>query len=56
MIAPILKVPNMDKDFVVCTDASGKGLGAFFMQEDGVIAYASRKLKNHEVSYATHDL
>ena len=29
-IAPILKVPNMDKDFVVCIDASGEGLGACF--------------------------
>ena len=26
------------------------------MQEDGVIAYASRKLKPHEEQYATHDL
>ena len=44
MPAPILKVPNMDKDFVVCTDASGEGLDAVLMQEDGVIVYGSCKL------------
>jgi hypothetical protein len=26
------------------------------MQDGGVIAYASRKLKKHEELYATHDL
>ena len=54
--APILRVPNMDKDFLVCTDASEEGLGAVLMQDEGVIAYASRKLKGHEINYATHDL
>ena len=46
----------MDKDFTMCTDASKQGLGAVLMQEGGVIAYASRKLKLHEEFYATHDL
>ncbi len=54
--APILRVPDMDKDFTVCTDASKQGLGAVLMQDKGVIAYASRKLKPHEELYATHDL
>ena len=54
--APILRVLNMDKDFTVCTDASKHGLGAILMQEGGVIAYASGKLKLHEELYATHDL
>ena len=54
--APILRVPDMKKYFTVCTDASKQGLGAILMQEGGVIAYASRKLKPHEEFYATHDL
>ena len=53
--APILRVSDMEKDFTVCMDASKQGLGAVLMQ-DGVIAYASRKLKKHEELYATHDL
>ena len=46
----------MEKDFTVCTNALAQGLGAVLMQEGGVIAYASRKLKKHEELYATHDL
>jgi hypothetical protein len=46
----------MEKDFAVCTDASKKGLGVVLMQDGGVIAYASRKLKKHEELYMTHDL
>jgi hypothetical protein len=32
-IAPILKVPDMDVDFLVCTDASKEGLGGVLMQD-----------------------
>jgi hypothetical protein len=46
----------MEKNFIVCTDASKQGLGAVLMQDGGVISYASRKLKKHEEIYATHDL
>jgi hypothetical protein len=46
----------MEKVFIVYTDASKQGLGAVLMQDGGVIAYASRKLKKHEEIYATHDL
>ena len=54
--APILQVPDMEKDIIVCTDALKKGLGTVLMQEGRVIAYTSRKLKKHEELYATHDL
>jgi hypothetical protein len=46
----------MDKDFTVCMDASKQGLGVVLMQDGGVIAYASWKLKHHEEIYAMHDL
>jgi hypothetical protein len=54
--AQILRVLDMEKDFTVCMDALKQGLGAMLMQDGGVIAYASRKLKKHEELYATHDL
>jgi hypothetical protein len=36
--ASILKVPNMDIDFLVCTDPSKEGLGRVLMQDGRVIA------------------
>ena len=42
--APDLRVLDMDKDFIVCKDASKQGLGVVLMQDKGVITYASRKL------------
>jgi hypothetical protein len=53
---PILKIPDMDTDFLVCTDTSTKGLGKVLMQDGRVIAYVLRKLRRHEENYATHDL
>ena len=54
--AAILKVQDMDADFLVCTDASKEGLGRVLMQDGRVIAYISRKLRRHEENYATHNL
>ncbi|KAH9293778.1 hypothetical protein KI387_041016, partial [Taxus chinensis] len=54
--APILAVPDPNKNFTVVTDASGEGLGGVLLQNDQVIAYESRKLKLHELNYAPHDL
>jgi hypothetical protein len=52
----ILKVPNMDADFLVCTNASKEVLGGVLMQDERLIAYISRKLRRHEENYVTHDL
>nr|GEV89074.1 reverse transcriptase domain-containing protein [Tanacetum cinerariifolium] len=54
--APNLALPKGSENFIVYCDASHKGLGAVLMQNEKVIAYASRQLKIHEKNYTTHDL
>jgi hypothetical protein len=54
--APVLNQPYMSKPFEVFCDASGTGLGCVLMQENRVIAYASRALRPYEKNYLTHDL
>ena len=54
--APVLKLPDFSKPFVVTTDASAIAIGGVLQQEGQPIAYESRKLKDHEKNYATHDL
>ncbi|KAJ9544313.1 hypothetical protein OSB04_024020 [Centaurea solstitialis] len=54
--APILALPEGTDNFVVYCDDSHQGLGCVLMQNEKVIAYASRQLKVHEKNYTTHDL
>ncbi|GKA47564.1 putative reverse transcriptase domain-containing protein [Tanacetum coccineum] len=54
--APILALPKGSENFIVYYDASHKGLGAVLMQNEKVIAYASRQLKIYEKNYTTHNL
>nr|GEU98879.1 reverse transcriptase domain-containing protein [Tanacetum cinerariifolium] len=54
--ATILALPKGLENFIVYCDASHKGLGVVLMQNEKVIAYASRQLKIHEKNYTTHDL
>jgi hypothetical protein len=52
--APVLCLPDIQKDFQVYCDASRQGLGSILMQNGKVVSYASRQLKHHERNY--HDL
>ncbi|KAK1411557.1 hypothetical protein QVD17_38107 [Tagetes erecta] len=54
--APILSLPNDTENFVVYCDASHQGLGCVLMQNEKVIAYTSRQLKENEKGHTTHDL
>jgi hypothetical protein len=54
--APVLTLPDIQRDFVVYCDASRQGLGCVLMQDGKVVVYASRQLKPHEQNYPTHDL
>jgi hypothetical protein len=54
--APVLTMPDMEKTLSIYCDTSGQGLGCLLMQEDHVVAYASRQLRKHEEKYLTHDL
>jgi hypothetical protein len=54
--APILRIADPNEEFIVCTDACKEGLGGVLTQNGFVICYESRKLKEHEKHYATHDL
>jgi hypothetical protein len=54
--APVLAQPDNTKSFDVYCDASGTGLGCVLMQDNRVIAYASKALRPHEQNYPTHDL
>jgi len=54
---PVLKVPEVNKPYIVYTDASDVGLGAVLSQlgddeNQHPIAYASRKLKPRETRYS----
>jgi hypothetical protein len=54
--APILRIADPNEYFIVCIDACKEGLGGVLSQNGFVICYESRKLKEHERHYATHDL
>jgi ribonuclease HI len=52
----VLAQPDNAKSFNVYCDALGMGLGCVLMQDNCVIAYASRALRPHEQNYPTHEL
>ena len=56
MTALILRIADPDGEFIICKDASKEGLKGVLLQNDYMIYYESRKIKEHEQNYPTHDL
>lgn len=54
--APVLKLPDFTKTFIVTTNACGQAIGGVLTQDGHLVAYESRKLRIHELNYPTHDL
>ena len=59
VIAPVLKMPDFDRLFVVTTDASLVSVGAILAQDFGQglqpVAYESRKLNPTETRYSAYE-
>ena len=53
--SPILKFLNLVNYFVVCIYVCEYGIRWVLMQNNHVVCYESRKLKEHEKNYSTHD-
>lgn len=52
----MLILPTEMGDFVVYDNVSKKGLSWIRMQNDKVVVYASRQLKEYKKNYPTHEL
>jgi hypothetical protein len=56
---PILKLPDVEREFIVRTDASNRAVGCVLLQEyEGImhpVAYASKKLTDREKKYAVEE-
>ena len=56
ILALVLTFPSGQDNFSVYCDTPRHGISYVLMQNDKVIAYASRQLKKHEQNFPTHDL
>ena len=57
--APVLRLPDPTRPYVLHTDASDRAIGAVLQQDHGhglqPVAYASRQLHGAELNYPVHD-
>ncbi len=52
--APVLKLPDFDKDFEIHSDASDFAIGGVIVQEGRSVAFESKKLSKIERRWPTH--
>ena len=57
--APILRLPDFERQFIITTDASDVAIGAILEQDFGLglqpIAFSSRKLNSTEIRYSAYE-
>ncbi len=53
--APMLKLPDFDKDFEIHSDASDFAIGGVIMQDGRLVAFESKKLSETERRWPTHE-
>ncbi len=53
--APVLKLPNFDKDFEIHSDAFNFAIGEILVQEGKPVAFESKKLDEMEWRWPTHE-
>ncbi|XP_019431615.1 PREDICTED: uncharacterized protein LOC109338765 [Lupinus angustifolius] len=51
----VMILPDLKGKYNVYCDATKQGLGCMLMQQQKVVAYASRQIKTHELNYLTQD-
>jgi hypothetical protein len=53
--APVLKLPNFDKDFEIHSDAFDFAIGGVIVQDGRPVAFESKKLSETERRWPTHE-
>jgi hypothetical protein len=53
--APVLKLPDFDKDFEIHSDASDFAIGGVLVQKGSPVAFESKKLSETERRWPTHE-